>query len=423
MGDKPDFKKIHRILKSVWNSKHSSFYKNKYKQAGINLIDIRSWSDFEKLPYLTKDELLRTDPNERLYMGKSSVNHTLITSGTTTVIEPLILLTNEKMYSNLGSVKQGVKEKISSTILLLPVFQLANARNVMLYPEMSKKHLIIFGDINNLNLSAKLAKTASIDSIFTSPTTLYHFLPELKKIYDLRKVKLIVLRGEYCSEQKLKLFKKEFKNAYFEIFYGTIETSRLGYRCKYLAKKAPRLYHPMPSIYYEIDKLSGDQLIISSLSSAGPFPMIRYLTGDVVRIKKISCQCGVTIQLEVFGRTENDVAKFSGVTLYSYLIENALQPFERYIKTEQFQMHIYEQKIKGELTLKLKLELIPQLESSNIAKLKPELEKGIADNLYLSSKTKLSELITKGVFKTLEVAFVKEVGSSFKQKKIISHII
>lgn len=417
--EKTDFRKIKKILQWAYHSPYSDFYRKKYRQVNFNPDQINSWEDFDKIPILEKAELLSVNPGKRVFTKPNNINHSIITSGTTTYAKPLIFLLSESSYKVLDPVFSDSVKNTHSTLILMSPFHLMNASKTWFYPSL--KGRILNGDIQNLELTADLSQATDIDSIFTSPTMLYHFLPELEKKYDLNRIKLVIFRGEYCSEIKLAYFQQKLTQAKFEFHYGTVETMRLGYRCQYLSKKAPRFYHPSPFYLFELQNDAElNRLIVTSLSPYGPMPLIRYFIGDVVNLITQNCKCGAKQSLEVLGRLDNDLVKFSGITLYSFLIEQALLNFSEQIKVEEFQVHIYERESLGKLINHLKLQLIP-IKNTQLATLKKQLENDIPTQLYLSSKTTLAEVIRQGLF-SFEIEFSESIPKTFKTKRLVSHI-
>ncbi len=205
-----EFRKIKKVLEFAWSNPYSSFYKEKYKKAGVKSIkDIKTWDDFDKLPYLTRDEIVEAGPEKFLFFPKNKIVSVGLSSGTTKNKLPLVIFIHRftKAYEK-GHTKY--KElKIKSMMQLYQPFS-AQHRYKHDVDFMGKNTTITMGDINNLEVSAKIAARLKIDTLKTTPTILYRFIPYLKKEYDLKKIILVCLGGEFCSEQKALFFKKNF---------------------------------------------------------------------------------------------------------------------------------------------------------------------------------------------------------------------
>ncbi len=419
---KEELRKIKKILNSAWNSPYSSFYKDKYKKAGIKSVkNIKTWKDFDNLPFLTREEIVEAGPEKFLFFPKNKIATTGLSSGTTGGKYPLIIYcprfskTYKKMHKKYMEI--GIK---SLMILYNPFTALHRYRYDVDFLGERTKFLV--GDLNNLELTAKVAARTQIDSIKTTPTALYRFIPHLEKEYDLNNIKLVCLGGEYTSEQKADYFKSVFKKAFFEYTFGGVETKGKGYRCDKLSKLAPRFFHGDPeAFYYEtVDSNGQEELVITSLYQDGNI-LIRYKTGDAVRFFDKECPCGETIHMEVFGRLGHDAIKAQGASIYSVLVDKALFPFGKYLASSEWKLHVFEEKVKGKITVRLKIQLIPNNAGKN-GKVKRLITRGIAENLFVSSKLTLAELIQKEMFLPLEVEFLESFPSELKPRHIISYL-
>lgn len=419
-SDKTTFKKIRKVLEFVWSSPYSSFYKNKYKKAGINLLkDINSLEDFKKLPYLTKDEMLSVGPYERFYMPPNKAERMVMTSGTSTNgSSPLISLRTRShplLYKNHH--KQTVEHHARVGMVMRNAF---NSQNRLLVED---KMFVMLGDITNLSVSAKMAAQLKVDALYSTATILYFFLPYLKKEYDPLKIKFINLGGEYCSEQKAAFLKKSFPNAYFSFRYGCTEAEQIAKRCDFLYKEPPRFFHPLPLLYFESrNPGDDDELILTHLHTTISFPLIRYRTGDCVKITETECECGNNQKLEVLGRLGYDLFKVHGTAIHVDSVAKAIEPYAKYLSSLEWQLHVFEITKNNAILPLLQLHLLAK-KSKDITRVKKLLETGISKNFYLSSKTTLSELVEKGVFLPLEIKFIEEFPLLPKKKHIISHLI
>lgn len=422
--DKLTLNKINEVYQYLVNNKYSDFYKNKYQRAGINFKNIISVGQFESLPYLTKDEILNAGPEGFLFIPKNKVDHVGISSGTTNKDLPMILLMNSKGYpKNMLHKRFAEYYKLKIKTVMLLYSSLNILRRFQLNYELTRHGvLMVPSDLNNLTASAKVAKRLQVDAIETTPTILYHFIPYLKKEYDLGKIKLINLGGEFTSEEKYKYFQKIFKNAYFVFNFGGIELSRVGERCEYLSKLAPRFFHPSGHLYAEV--LNPDkegELVLTSLSK-GTWPfIIRYKTGNSVKISDFVCPCGRKMTLELFGKIGLDVVKIQGGFIYSNHISQTLSPYYKHLKSHDFMLHVYEVIKKDAVIGRLVLQLVPK--NTDDEKLKSEIKKGISDNLFLSANSTLSDLVKKKIFLPLEIEFLDILPFNPKQTSIVSHLV
>lgn len=427
--DKNSFLKIKKILNLVWESELSSFYREKYNRFGIDLKkDINSWQYFSKLPYLLKTEIINTPPLKRLYISEKEVICWGITSGTTSGGNPLMIpmmIWNDPSSDLLADVLESVGVK---KIMALASLTYINARTAdwVYHPRLSK-YTLLMADISNLTLAAQICKNIAVDGIETTSSALYYFIPFLKEVYDLKKIKYVFLGGEFTSEAKLNFFKSYFPNAYFDFRFGGMENQvNKGIRCQKISNLPPRFFHPNTSFYLfevidEIGKPVTDsqpgELVLTNKQISG-FPLIRYKSGDLISINKYSCSCGMSGLIEVYGRMGYDWLRVGGITLYVELVEKSINKSIKNFKGE-YQLHVYEKIYKKKLIPQLILELyIPK---SKITK--PELlAEKIASNLQVSSNLTLADLTNQEAFAKLKVELKSKLNPKYKSLKIISHL-
>ncbi len=418
MQPKADILKIRKILKWVWENPNSSFYRGRYKKAGIkSWKEIKTIEDFEKLPYLTREDIEAVDPFDRVFLPKNKIN-TVNTTSATSSGKPLVLLSEvyDSDFTRIGTDKEKQAKylkdnKIERMLFMEPV--VAFSRRLQFYSTI-KQVCQVFGDIHNLPLSAKVASSAKIQAIFTSSTILLFFTPYLKAEYDLKNIKLIMIGGEYCSKQRLRLLKKMFPKAVFYFHYGSTEAPSRGYMCENLLSKNPNLFHWSPNFHGEITD-EGELVLTSFLKTM--FPVIRYRTGDSIRFKKTPCACGSKDALfEIIGRAGTDSLNIQGTTINVDSVMKAIRDISG-VSQGDFKLHVYEKIEKDKIMPRMVLELVKTRESSSPT----SIEDTISGKLYLSARITLSDLVEKGIFKPLEVKLVSQLPFEPKRKYIVLH--
>ncbi|MFA5880501.1 MAG: hypothetical protein WC860_10115, partial [Candidatus Margulisiibacteriota bacterium] len=269
---------INKVLKFAMENPYSDFYRKKYADCLIK--EIRSYEDLQKIPFLTKDEILAADIAERTFIPKEKVVRYRFSSGTTNSNKPLLL--PRSAHVDIPHFKERAKENnLQNIFILMPSLSMPFLHANHLYGENVKA---IHGDIKNLGLSAFILSALNIEGIHTTSTILMFFIDHLEKIhYDLNKIKWISLQGEYCSVQKYEYLKSKFCNAYFNFSYGSTETGERGYRCINLARSMPpHTFHLHKNFITEIidenNKTlplgSKGELVHTSLDT-NAFPLIR----------------------------------------------------------------------------------------------------------------------------------------------------
>ena len=420
--------KINNVLKFVLENEHSDFYRQKYGQA--DFYPLKSFDDFQKIPLLTKEDILSVGPRERLFLPENEISHYSLSSGTTNK-KRLTVVAHSSLYDNTNFREDKIKiAGCNRVLILMPPTSIVFYKAITFKGDGVK---MLSGDIHNLPLSANISSEIEANGIMTTATILSLFIPELEKInFPLENIRWISLGGEFCSTKKLEYFKSYFPNATIVFRFGTSEIGPRGHRCENLAQKNPGIFHPIKDSLVEIldhaEKMlpleSSGEIIHTDLTIKA-FPLIRYKTRDIGSLAKENCDCGMLHNLTLGGRSGTDVLKFSGTTLYVQSIEDSLGDFWNYFEPK-FQMHVFEEvidsKIKTQLEIHLKLK--PQFDQQkNQPEFTEKLSAQISHNLRLSKNHTLKQLIEKEVLLPLKIKFLDSFPEDHgKTKHIISHL-
>ncbi|PLX21393.1 hypothetical protein C0584_02670 [Candidatus Parcubacteria bacterium] len=419
--------KINNIFKFVLENPYSDFYRNKYR--GLNLGKIKTYEDFQKIPFLEKEEFAALPIDMRTFIPKKDVGMYSFSSGTTGSGKPTIIPRKRVGFSTVRE-KELIKMGVKNYLALMPAGSMGL---LSLLKTKTEQVVIIPADVTKLQLSAQIAKEVVVQAIFSTPTILYYFIKNLEKVgFDLKSLKYISLGSEFCTNQKYNFLKSKLPNAFFEFRYfnSIVDPRGRGHRCDHLAKEVPSVFHPSQESLTEIVKDNnvaptgeiGE--IIQTHLSPGAFPLIRYKTGDMGSLSKTACPCGNEYMLTLGGKESFDVLRFSGVTLTSENISQALEGLENFIEPS-FQAHIFEETHKDKILHKLELHLSPKSEikeKRDDLYWKDILANKISPNLKLSARNTLKDLIDKNVFLPLEIVWVEENKKDAKSKNIISHL-
>jgi phenylacetate-CoA ligase len=428
--------KIKSVLKFVLESPFSNFYREKYKNLDIDLNKIKTYKDFQKIPLLKKDELISTPLDKRSYVPEDKLKYYTLTSGTTNKKRPLIMPHSYSGNFFNKNVNTFDEENLNSLGVnkIVTIFPILSSFHTILMFLPRKKTLFIPGDPNRLDLTALVLSETKAQGIITTPTILYFLAEKLKELnFNFPEIKWVWIGGEYCTKQKFDYLKSLFPNAIFERRYGAAEiTSGLsprGYWCPFIRRTDPNYYHIYPSYFLEAINNGADstddygEIIHTDLEfEKRAFPLIRYQTGDVGKIKKDKCQCGNEYFISVAGRKNTDVLNFSGVSLYSHLIENSLNNVRKYLKPV-FEMHVYEKKTGKELIpeLVLKISLNENIKPTN--NVLEEIKNEVQTNLQLSPTKKLSYFVENKIFFPLKIENIPDwPEDKMKTKAIVSHL-
>lgn len=425
MEDQTTLGELQKILKFSLESRRSDFYRKKYVGHKLPKV-IKKFEDFQKIPFLEKQELLDVSPNRRLFLPFRQVTAIEPTSGTTD--KPLLMFTGPFSKKQRQVYEKYFKKlKIKKLLILLSPIQAYHRAQAL----GIKGVTMFIGDVRNLALTAQIASQVKIQAIRTTSTILADFLTPLSKVYDLNKITYVVLSGEFCTSQRAQSLKEKLPRAKIYFSYGSAETLIRAYQCDFLARENPQYFHPFPDFYFEIvDPRTGKNLkngeegeiVLTTLApTTHPTPLLRYHTGDLGILSKRRCPCGKRYLLEVGGRASYDSLKIGGVMIHAQKIQDAVSKFSHLLKPD-FQLHVYEKKLGSKIVVSLELELM--LKDDKKPQTLSFLEQEISKNLYLTPNLTLAEFVKQGIFLPLEIKPVASLnlGVGKKKKYIIPHL-
>ena len=333
------------------------FYKKKLE--GINIDDIRTQEDFEKLPFTWKGDLrdayplgLQAVPDEKIVRIHSS-------SGTTGL--PVIIPYTQKDVDDWAIMFARCYEMAGITntdrIQITPGYGLWTAGiGFQLGAEKLGAMAIPMGPGNT---DKQLKMMIDLKSTVLCATSSYALLlaEEIakRKIADQIKLKKGVIGSERWGEKMRKRISKELGIELYDI-YGLTEVygPGIGVSCKY----DTGMHYWDDYVYIEIvDPKTGEvlpdgeigEIVITTLQKEGA-PLIRYRTHDLSKIIPGECPCGSKHPRigMILGRTD-DMVKVKGVNIFPSQIEEMLSGVDG--ASSEYQVRIEHTNGKDVLTL------------------------------------------------------------------------
>lgn len=327
-AEKIVFEKLQKIVSFAWKNKYSDFYRSKYKDAGIDIGNIKTFTDFQKLPTFTKDDFRKTPASERLFFPPSRVDFIKYSSGTTG--EPAAvyhtLSEDSPRMRSLAKQLEGLYSD-SHRILIL-----RNARSIPrehLFLHKLKKFAVI-GELSDLELTAKIAIEAQIDAIIAPTRYMFALADFLKHAnYPLSKIKLVRPLGERVSILQRRALSRRFAKALIIRHYSGTEIDSVAFQCKYLGQSEQmyNVYHIEPYIFVEI---VGGELVFTDLLPC-PSPLVRYRSGDLGKFEGGVCRCGRENLVRIYGRREFCRVAVGKSEFLRDDLELYLLPFSKYL--------------------------------------------------------------------------------------------
>lgn len=405
----------------------NNFYRNFYESKKFKKKPPFTEDEFRALPLLTKDDLLGSALPNKNFLATKDIRGFSVTSGTTKNKKILMLpfsapaaVFKERVANKKKLDKLGV-----GTVIYLSS-PLHGMTRHMVY-ENNNEIPFVLSKVEDFALSTAMIKEGKITGIISTPTIIYQYLPFLDKAGVNNQVKWICLAGEHCSAQKRAEIQRHFPGASIEFVYGSAETGIIGYQCPYLIGKSTNNYHPADNLFLEVVKSDGSSsqdepgnIVITSLDKSA-FPLIRYQNGDVGILSQKPCKCGDPTTLTLLGRSEQDLAKVQGSIIHAEAVERALGRVSIAL-LPYYYLRINETKINGKILPELTIKLAPKQKLTSPLQTSQLLATQISDNLWLSTKNTLTNLVERGVFLPLVVEFTFEpIDNDLKKTKVIEY--
>jgi phenylacetate-CoA ligase len=321
------------------------FYTRKWKEAGVSPDDVRSFSDFRKLPFTYKAELVRAQEEAPPFgtnttFPERSYTRFHQTSGTTGV--PLRVVDTAESWEWWGNcwgyVLRGAGVTSADRVFLPFSFgpfigfwatvEGARQLGAMMIPGGG------WDSLQRLEMMRDLGATV----VCCTPTYALR-LAEVaaKEKFDLRwiPVRALIHAGEPGAN--IAQTKARIEAAWGAKCFDHAGASEVGAH-SFECELQPGGIHVIESEFIAevLDPETGEEvghgetgeLVITNLGRPG-FPVIRYRTGDLVRLNLSPCECGRTFARfdgGLLGRSD-DMVTIRGVNVYPTAIENVIRQF------------------------------------------------------------------------------------------------
>lgn len=358
-------KKFQIMLKPILAG--NDFYRKKLNNAGVkSASDIRSMDDLKKLPFTTKQELSTDQASNPPYgtnqtFSKDKYIRIHQTSGTTG--EPFRCLDTKESWQWWGQCWAEVYKAAGVTSMdrifyafsfgpfigFWSAYEGAQYIGALAFPGggMSSLHRVKAILINDISV------------LVCTPTYALH-LAEVAEQGDLdianSNVKITIHAGEPGAN--LPSTKKRIETLWGAKCYdhaGATEVGAWGFEC---LEQSGLHINEGEFIAEVVDPETGKptedgELVITNLGRVG-MPIIRYRTGDRVKLLKKSCVCGRTFHRfegGVIGRVD-DTLVIRGINVFPSAIENIVR---RFAEVGEFAVDVYRRGELDELEIRVEI--------------------------------------------------------------------
>jgi len=322
--------KLKCLIKYV--KENSPYYKNVLKD--VELSQIETIDDLNIIPFTDQSYFIK-----EAFRFKSGKNICRIHCSGGTVTNPKFLFfTSEDLatISDLAARKfymMGIRS--NDRIALMQPFDiyLVGFGHMEAYKRIGAEVIPLGVRLEQyfiINLMKKLQPTI-IDSSPSIIARLTNAIMKsgLKPAEDFS-VKKIILAGEKITQSLREFIERTWEAEVFND-YGLTEMGIVAAECEEHTGLHIAVDHYIIEV---VDPLSGDrvqegeigELVLTPLNLRGT-PLLRYRTGDLVKIKKTTCSCGRTHPLiEIIGR-KDETLMIDGINFYPYQFNQALEKF------------------------------------------------------------------------------------------------
>lgn len=318
------FKKLISVVDFVMKSEYSDFYRNKFIPAGFDAGKLKKPADWNLVPFLTKDELIKTHPFDRIYCPLKEVDFFRDGSGTTS---KNITYLCRGSISDFSHIKKAGGRRLLCLIRPTPIMTMHEAARRLGMFSAS-------GDYRNLEKSADLVELLNLDFVSTTPHILILFGKVLSDRRLNGRIRVVEWFGETLSRPQKKLLRKLYPKALILSNYGLTEVGSMGFTsCAFTRRLG--FYHLLTDRYFVeiVEPESGKpvplgeegEIVVTTLSEKVA-PFIRYRTGDAGRLLEKKCRCGdFSSLLQVRGRIVFDRLRIPGGELRAQIIDGLLR--------------------------------------------------------------------------------------------------
>lgn len=332
-------KKLEVALGPILTS--NAFYKKKFREAGLGAGDVRSIDDLRRLPFTTKQELATdqiANPPYGTNLTFPADRYTRIhqTSGTTG--EPLRWLDTDETWKWWAQCWATIYKAAGVTHKDRIFFAFSFGPFIGFWSAYQGAQLIgalaVPGGGMSSYQRARAILAFDISVLVCTPTYALH-LGEVAEQNQLdianSNVNVAILAGEPGAS--LPATRRRIEAVWGARCYdhaGATEVGAWGFECQ---AQAGLHINEGEFIAEIIDPATGQpaadgELVITNLARVG-MPIIRYRTGDRVRLRDTPCDCGRTyLALDggVVGRID-DVLVVRGINVYPSAVENIVRRF------------------------------------------------------------------------------------------------
>ena len=325
--------RLRTIVRYVYD--HSSFYRQRFREAGVEPEDIKELSDVTKLPFTTKIDLRNTYPTGMFCLPKDWVVRYHVSSGTTgkpTVVgytQGDIDMWTDSLARALTSIGLGRGDVIQVSY----GYGLFTGGLGLHYGAERIGATVLPTSAGSTERQIELMQDLGSTAIACTPSYFLYLNEVAQKmgvsIRDDTKLKAGLFGAEPWSDETRRRIEESTGIKAYDI-YGTSEMS--GPLCSECHLQNGIHIWADLFLIEVIDPKTGEQvaegergeLVVTTLDKWA-FPLIRYRIGDLTIVNNEPCACGRTHPriMRILGRTD-DMIIVRGINVFPSQVESVL---------------------------------------------------------------------------------------------------
>ncbi|NPA45362.1 MAG: phenylacetate--CoA ligase [Chlorobi bacterium] len=333
--------KLQEALKYL--SENSKFYKDLFQKNNIDVSEIKTIEDLQKIPVTTKKDLQERN-DDFLCVPKNKIIDYITTSGT--LGDPVTFALTDKDLDRLAynecisfSCSDGSSEDIYQQMVTIDKRFMAGLAYYLGARRLGAGIIRVGGGIPELQWDT--IKRIKPTAFITVPSFLLKLIDYAKKNnidYQNTGVKKAICIGEPIRDENFELNKlgKKIKESWKDLkLYSTYASTEMASAFSECSEGKGGHHHPELIITEFLDENNNPveegeagELTVTTLGVEG-MPLLRFKTGDVMKHYTEPCSCGRnTIRLgPVIGR-KKQMIKFKGTSLYPPALYDILDDIE-----------------------------------------------------------------------------------------------